>query len=57
MCPRLLENSRLVRSDRVGRDRLWQIETGQLAGARAYLERISAQWDTRLERLRVLVEE
>jgi hypothetical protein len=35
---------------------LWQVEAQQIAGARSYLERMSAQWDNRLERLRVFVE-
>jgi DNA-binding transcriptional ArsR family regulator len=50
---RILEDVGLVHSDRVGRDRSWRIETRQLAEAGLYLERISAQWDARLERLRV----
>lgn len=53
----VLENTGLVRSDRVGRDRLWQIEGPQLAEARRYLDQISAQWDARVERLRAFVEE
>ena len=54
---RVLEEAGLVRSDRVGRDRAWRIEPNQLIRTRDYLERISAQWDARLERLRALVEE
>ncbi len=53
----ILADAGLVRSDRVGRDRSWRIETDQLAKARAYLDHISAQWDVRLERLRTLVED
>jgi DNA-binding transcriptional ArsR family regulator len=53
---RILEEVGLVRSDRVGRDRSWRIEEGQLAKTGAYLEQISAQWEARLERLRSLVE-
>jgi DNA-binding transcriptional ArsR family regulator len=53
---RILEDVGLVHSDRVGRDRSWRIETRQLAKTRQYLERISAQWDARLERLRAFVE-
>jgi DNA-binding transcriptional ArsR family regulator len=45
---RILEEVGLVRSRRVGRDRSWQIEARQLAMTRAYLDRMSAQWDTRL---------
>ena len=54
---RILEEVGLVRSDRVGRDRSWQIEGKALARTRDTLDRISAQWDTRLERLRALVED
>jgi DNA-binding transcriptional ArsR family regulator len=53
----ILVEAGLVRSDRVGRDRLWRIETDQLAKARAYLDQISAQWNVRLERLRTLLED
>jgi DNA-binding transcriptional ArsR family regulator len=53
---RVLEEVGLVRSDRAGRDRAWRIESKALAKTRDTLDRISAQWDARLERLRVLVE-
>jgi DNA-binding transcriptional ArsR family regulator len=53
---RILEDVGLVRSSRVGRDRSWRIEVQQLVKTRAYLDRISAQWDARLERLRAFVE-
>jgi DNA-binding transcriptional ArsR family regulator len=53
---RVLEEAGLVRSDRVGRDRAWRVEPNQLTRTRDYLERISAQWDARLERLRAFVE-
>ena len=54
---RVLEEAGLVSSDRVGRDRAWRVEPSQLARTRDYLERISAQWDARLERLRAFVED
>jgi len=54
---RILEDVGLVRSDRVGRDRSWRIEEGQLARTGAYLEQISALWEARLERLRSFVED
>jgi DNA-binding transcriptional ArsR family regulator len=54
---RILEDVGLVRSGRVGRDRSWRIEEGQIAKTGAYLEQISAQWEARLERLRALVED
>jgi DNA-binding transcriptional ArsR family regulator len=46
----------VVRSERAGRERIWQIETKQLAEARGYLDRISVQWDAVIERLRLFVE-
>ena len=54
---RILEDVGLVRSSRVGRDRSWRIEVQQLVETRTYLDRISAQWDARLERLRAFVED
>jgi DNA-binding transcriptional ArsR family regulator len=53
----VLEGAGLVGSDRVGRDRHWRLQAQKLAALRGYLDQISAQWDTRLERLRALVEE
>ena len=52
----VLEEAGLVSSERVGRDRQWQIRAQQLAAAREYLDLVSAQWDLRLERLRAFVE-
>jgi DNA-binding transcriptional ArsR family regulator len=51
-----LEGAGLVRSDRSGRERIWELQTARLAQARRQLEQISAQWDGTLERLRALVE-
>lgn len=53
---RMLEETGIVTSERVGRDRQWQIETRQLREIRSYLDRISDQWDATLERLRSFVE-
>lgn|GEM_PF-259011 len=53
---RMLEETGIVTSQRVGRNRLWQIETQQLREIRGDLDRISDQWDTTLERLRRFVE-
>ncbi len=52
----VLENAGLVKSDRVGRDRQWRMEAGQLTAARGYLDQISKQWDLRLARLKAFVE-
>jgi DNA-binding transcriptional ArsR family regulator len=54
---RILEDVGLVWSDRVGRDRSWRIEEGQLAKTGAYLEQISVQWEARLDRLRAFVDD
>jgi DNA-binding transcriptional ArsR family regulator len=51
-----LEDAGLVRSDRSGRERIWELQTARLAQARRYLDEISAQWDDTLERLRAFVE-
>jgi DNA-binding transcriptional ArsR family regulator len=52
----VLEDAGLVSSERFGRDRRWRMQARRLAAARNHLDRISAQWDLRLQRLRALVE-
>ena len=49
----------LVRSTRRKhqRQRLWELEARRLQEARAYLDRISQDWDDALERLRAFVED
>ena len=54
---RLLEDAGLVTSERDGRDRLWRIEAGRVAELGQMLDRLSAQWDARIERLRAFVED
>lgn len=54
---RTLEAAGLVQSQRVGRDRHWQIEMRQLSDVRKYLDQISSQWDSTIERLRRFVED
>jgi DNA-binding transcriptional ArsR family regulator len=51
-----LEKAELVSSDRTGRERIWELQMKPLAEARRYLDEISDQWDSVLERLRTLVE-
>ena len=46
----------LVRGRRVGRETVWKLEPDGLREARRSLERISAQWDGALGRLKELVE-
>ena len=52
----ILADAGLVRDIRVGRERLWEVETRQLEEARRCLERISSQWDDALARLKLAVE-
>jgi DNA-binding transcriptional ArsR family regulator len=52
----ILAEAGLVRDIRVGRERLWEVETHQLEEARRCLERISSQWDDALARLKLAVE-
>lgn len=51
-----LSNAGLVRSERVGRETVWELEPRGLAEVRRYLDRISAQWDEAIGRLKALVE-
>ena len=53
---RVLARAGFVRGRRVGREQVWQVEPEQLDEARASLDRISAQWDIALNRLRDYVE-
>ena len=53
---RALEGAGLVRSDRAGRERVWELQPKRLAEVRRCLDRISIQWDEALVRLGALVE-
>jgi DNA-binding transcriptional ArsR family regulator len=53
----VLSDAGLARSDRSGREQIWQIEARRLAEVRRLLTQISAQWDAALGRLRTLVED
>jgi DNA-binding transcriptional ArsR family regulator len=52
----ILAGAGLVRDIRVGRERLWEVETRQVEEARRCLEQISLQWDDALARLKLAVE-
>jgi DNA-binding transcriptional ArsR family regulator len=52
-----LEDAGLVRGERDGRERIWELQGKRLAEARQWLEQISEQWDAAIERLRAFVEE
>ena len=53
---RVLENVGLVASAKVGRESRFALRPEPIADARSYLDRVSAQWDEALSRLRTLVE-
>lgn len=53
---RVLEGAGLVRSSRRGRESRFELDPQPLAELRAYLERVSEQWDQALARLKALVE-
>ncbi|MGA2118400.1 MAG: metalloregulator ArsR/SmtB family transcription factor [Bryobacteraceae bacterium] len=54
---RVMEGSGLVRSERHGRESVWQLNQRRLEDARRYLDMISRQWDDALGRLREFVED
>jgi DNA-binding transcriptional ArsR family regulator len=52
----VMEKAGLVRSERHGRESVWQLDQNRLEEARRQLETISKQWDQALCRLREFVE-
>lgn len=54
---RVLETVGLVASVREGRESRYACRPEPLAAARAYLDRVSAQWDDALGRLKAFVED
>ena len=53
---RVLENAGVVRSVRVGRESLFELEPQPIEDARAYLDQVSRLWDDALARLKAHVE-
>ena len=53
---RVLETAGIVRSSRVGRESQYTYISESIDHARSYLDRVSAQWDGALSRLKKLVE-
>jgi DNA-binding transcriptional ArsR family regulator len=51
-----LADAGLVHDARHGRERIWELETRRLEIARRELDRISAQWDAAIGRLKAFVE-
>ena len=54
---RVLENARLVRSVRVGRESLFELDPTPIRAVKDYAEVVSAQWDHALLRLKAFVED
>jgi DNA-binding transcriptional ArsR family regulator len=54
---RVLEGAGVVRSVRVGRESLFELESQSIEEARTYLDHVSKQWDDALARLKSLVED
>jgi DNA-binding transcriptional ArsR family regulator len=54
---RVLEGAGVVRSVRVGRESLFELEPQPIEEVRQYLDEVSRQWDDALARLRSHVEE
>jgi DNA-binding transcriptional ArsR family regulator len=52
----VMQNAKLVRGCRRGRETVWQMEQKRLTEARRYLKAISRQWEDALSRLQELVE-
>jgi DNA-binding transcriptional ArsR family regulator len=53
---RVLEGAGVVQSARVGRESLFELRPEPLKDVRAYLDRVSGQWDQALARLKSFVE-
>lgn len=53
----LMESAGLVSSSRRGRERIWTLQTQQLAEAGNYLAGLSRRWDAAIDRLRDYVED
>ncbi len=54
---RTLESAGVVHSRRIGRERMWELDTRRLGDAGSALDLASRRWDAALERLRRQVEE
>jgi len=53
----VLARAGLVRDERRGRERIWEIQVDRLSEAREHLARIARQWDDALGRLKHFVED
>lgn len=52
----VLDAAGLVRSDRRGRERIWNVQADRLDEARQFLDQVSRHWDEALVRLKQFVE-
>ena len=52
----VLDEAGLVHSEKRGRERIWEFDSGRLDEARRFLEEVSSQWDKALHRLKEFVE-
>jgi DNA-binding transcriptional ArsR family regulator len=53
---RVLEDARIVRSVRAGRENLFELDPAPIREVRDYAELVSERWDEALSRLKALVE-
>jgi DNA-binding transcriptional ArsR family regulator len=53
---RVMERAGIVHVERLGRESRWTLERRRLEEAQQYLELISKEWDSRLDRLRTRLE-
>lgn len=52
----VLDEAGLVRSEKRGRERLWEVDASRFDEARRFLDEVSMQWDRALTRLKDFVE-
>ena len=52
----VLADAGVVRDVKIGRERLWQLEPGQIEEAKRTLELIGREWDVALGKLKAFVE-
>ncbi len=52
----MLADAGVVRDVKIGRERLWQLEPGQIEEARRTLELIGRQWEIALQKLKAFAE-
>jgi DNA-binding transcriptional ArsR family regulator len=53
---RMMQGAGLVRSARIGRQVVWELEPRRVEQVRKHLDQIAKDWDRALSRLRIMVE-